>query len=1205
MLKKLPLLLAAFCLAISVFSQVPISPTFYGQNFWFTNFEGNPSATKVDLANWPWVVDGGSRMVRVGGHNYNYDEDDPNILSSPDTAIGYVQIVDAIRSKGCEPMISVPFDPNIGDEGKDLYTQAENAAEIVRFINKVHKRNVKYFIIANEPGADYNYYDHTSATPVITNIVLSNIRDYVKVFSVAMKSVDPTIKIIAPELEWAIPDLLDELFPFSGIGLYSLKGEIQQGPATGENYVDYMSYHTYSGYSPVLSTRELYIEEGYEEMVEYQNVYNAHFSSGSYIKMIVDEFNVGEGIPSAFDATTFDITTAPNANSFIGGQLVAEKMMGMMNANDGGVPVVEISNMWSVRENSAHGFIHFDGANYYRKPSYWHYWLLGNYFKGTFYGNTNISPPGPFRGMKAFACKTSDYVAVLVMNQTLTTNSFTLNFNGPPGSTGNANFAFPMSGPTIIGSYPNTIADKSTSLLFFDCSGNYKGMYELKQSDMSNIVTGLGNYDLTTHFTGIIPAPLEVTLNPLPGSAACINSNTTDATITLAGTVNWYELPANTSIPDGIDLAPGLYKVKVTTGCGISSTVFSVHEKSPLVDAGENKFCGVNPKLGSSALPLPASMYSWSGGSPITASPDNRTPIFSGGAGTHTLIMTATQGGCTITDTVVATIPTGLSKEAYIKDLPDDDGTEANPLDHWFLPYSPDIWIRNQQEDQTSTNPPEYDFEFDHQNPDWTANFAAVPWVYVKVRNIGNDCISGKVRLYYTTSNLGAIWHDLGALYPGKYGHWTEVGNARPVELAIGQNGTYAFKWDSIAVQPNPDPGGTGAEAHYCLLARFESPQDPMTVPEEKNTVAGINVKASNNIVQKNVILVDSNTGNNERCVLVRNIYNIPAPADLHFVANVDSYGNDFRDNGGTMMIDLGPDLYAKWVLGGKKGTGIKDRIVYLEQTRDGVDVKIKLNKVLNPFQVAMTSSHATLENITLDASQESFLCAQFEYSPGAAPAGRVYDYDARQILNGDYTGSVKYQITYPDCPKPDAGDDVVGVGIGCPATLIASPNIANNVYNWYNNNTGLFIGAGKSIQVFPTETTIYVLEMRSPNGCVDYDLVKANVSEVGYVPCFGEFNKTETSLVENEEKNIDNILPGETGISIYPNPNRGEFTLELINANNPSEVEILDVIGKVIWNKKEVKGKTIIDISAYGKGIYIVRIKQVNNVVIEKVIHQ
>ena len=132
-----------------------------------------------------------------------------------------------------------------------------------------------------------------------------------------------------------------------------------------------------------------------------------------------------------------------------------------------------------------------------------------------------------------------------------------------------------------------------------------------------------------------------------------------------------------------------------------------VHRNSPIVDAGEDKFCTTSPTgLGSDELPTGGGItYSWAASTGTISPSTSKTPTYSAtgtGIGVN-CVMTATQGTCEIKDTAIVSINViGVIPDAYIEDIPGDGGVEPQTIDPWHLYDGTDIWVRNQQEPQIS-----------------------------------------------------------------------------------------------------------------------------------------------------------------------------------------------------------------------------------------------------------------------------------------------------------------------------------------------------------------------------------------------------------------------------------------------------------------------------------------------------------------------
>ena len=69
-----------------------------------------------------------------------------------------------------------------------------------------------------------------------------------------------------------------------------------------------------------------------------------------------------------------------------------------------------------------------------------------------------------------------------------------------------------------------------------------------------------------------------------------------------------------------------------------------------------------------------------------------------------------------------------------------------------------------------------------------------------------------------------------------------------------------------------------------------------------------------------------------------------------------------------------------------------------------------------------------------------------------------------------------------------------------------------------------------------------------------------------------------------------------EDQISIFPNPTNENLTLSIENYNGDIHTEVYDVIG----NKLQTTNETIINLSDYSKGIYVLKVAYGN--ILEKV---
>ncbi|MCE3258751.1 MAG: hypothetical protein K0S12_392 [Bacteroidetes bacterium] len=368
-----------------------ISPRFFGVNAWMPDTIGNvnncidPPCIRYGKLhkNWNKVKDSKAMSVRYGG--IGPDKNMP-------TNYQYIRMIDSIRAKGMEPIIQVPF--------YNYRYSAQQAADIVQYVNVTKGKNIKYWIIGNEPNLSYSF---TTA---------SQIAVYFKQFASAMKSVDPTIMIVGPETA-AFKQAITDGLTNPG-GPYDITGK----DANGRYYLDVFSFHTYpfGNSSTTLPTRAQLISKltssgSYQDDIIYlknklaaANAYHGRTGS-AVLKMAITEANV---VHTNHPTETL---TGVGANSFIGGQFVAEMYgIGMKQG-------VDFINLWSVIEggNSVEdncGYI--DPLTGNKKPVYYHFQMMADNFKGSSVNCTTNQT-----NVKAFASTNSQQTTVMILNEEL------------------------------------------------------------------------------------------------------------------------------------------------------------------------------------------------------------------------------------------------------------------------------------------------------------------------------------------------------------------------------------------------------------------------------------------------------------------------------------------------------------------------------------------------------------------------------------------------------------------------------------------------------------------------------------------------------------------------------------------------------------------------------------------------------------------
>jgi hypothetical protein len=456
----------ALGLAFSADIEAQTIPTnFFGQNAWMPDSIGSVNYGGKLHQNWSKVKDSKTTLIRFGG--IGVDNNKP-------TNYQYIKMIDSIRANGMEPIIQVPFH-------KYAYT-AQQAADIVHYINVTKGKNIQYWVIGNEPDLDYAY---TSASQVAA---------YFKPFASAMKAVDPSIKIIGPECAWYNSSIINGLTTPGG------PDDITGKDAAGRYYVDIISFHYY-GFNGSQSRNDVVTKlnstGGLNDNLALLNARiatcnTAHNRSGAAaLKTAVTEANVG------YRNAETDNLNGNGTNSFIGAQFIAEMFsVGLKNG-------VNFMNVWSVVEGNSQALNigYLDRTSGAKKPAYYHYQMMAANFKGNFVnGSTNNS------NVKAFASQTSQYTTVMILNQDLSNNfNYTVRLNNTAIG-GNSALKVNVNANINV-EYNGVMQGQSTLLLVFNASGALvkKIEYTLLNHAISNLAPtettyngGVVNNNVTT-----------------------------------------------------------------------------------------------------------------------------------------------------------------------------------------------------------------------------------------------------------------------------------------------------------------------------------------------------------------------------------------------------------------------------------------------------------------------------------------------------------------------------------------------------------------------------------------------------------------------------------------------------------------------------------------------------------------------------------
>lgn len=262
--------------------------------------------------------------------------------------------------------------------------------------------------------------------------------------------------------------------------------------------------------------------------------------------------------------------------------------------------------------------------------------------------------------------------------------------------------------------------------------------------------------------------------------------------------------------------------------------------------------------------------------------------------------------------------PSPATPDLWSQNTPQDIGNEPDSLSATFY-QSDDIWVRTTNDGFVNQ---------EHQNPQYRPPALGLPnYVYVRVRNRGcASASSATLKLYWAKASTGLSWPapwDGSVTTPALMGG--SIIPSQPTgSVAGGGFVILEFPW----YPPNPlDYISFGADrSHFCLLSRIETSATPpygMTFPEGSDL--GANVRNNNNIVWKNVDVVEASPGGNRIAwVTVGNFEPEELQTKLVFTTPKEAERQKTVFEWATVKVYLGKRLFQKWQNGDQVGSGIQ-----------------------------------------------------------------------------------------------------------------------------------------------------------------------------------------------------------------------------------------------------------------------------------------
>ncbi|MDP1803217.1 MAG: T9SS type A sorting domain-containing protein [Bacteroidota bacterium] len=274
------------------------------------------------------------------------------------------------------------------------------------------------------------------------------------------------------------------------------------------------------------------------------------------------------------------------------------------------------------------------------------------------------------------------------------------------------------------------------------------------------------------------------------------------------------------------------------------------------------------------------------------------------------------------------------------------------------------------------------------------------------------------------------------------------------------------------------------------------------------------------------------------------------------FASGADSYTWSTASNSSSIVVT--PTATSIYTLTGSSGTCVSQPALYT---------------------VTISSPTITVNSATICSGQSFTMnpsgAISYTYSSGSAivtpSTSANYTVTGSDALS--CTNTAISSVSVNPNPTVAAVSNASLICVGQTASLTAN---GATTYLWNTSSTNTVLA------VTPSVTTSYTVT-GTTNGCSATFTISQAVS-----PCTG----------------INNNVAASSNVKLYPNPNTGEFTLELINGSTKT-IELMDVTGRVILSETTSNDKIDVNITTLSNGIYYVRIQSNNAVEVIKIVKE
>ncbi len=483
-----------------------------------------------------------------------------------------------------------------------------------------------------------------------------------------------------------------------------------------------------------------------------------------------------------------------------------------------------------------------------------------------------------------------------------------------------------------------------------------------------------------------------------------------------------------------------------------------------------------------------------------------------------------------------------------IKDSKEDVGHEPNNNTQYMWTSS-DIFVRNQNDGKLIPV---------HQNPSYDG--INPNYIYVRVTNMGCQTSSGAdtVSVNWAKANTSLNYPEYwdGTIIQNGVVFGGLVGSGVIPVLKPGQEALVEIAWNV----PNPqDYMSINSEPwHFCLLAKVNSSDDPLSSPMTPNP--NIMVRNNNNLAWKNITIVNvsGNGGILGGTIAVTNPYNTVKNYYLELVKEDVETGKAIYEEA-EVGLTMDTTLLNAWNRGGSSSANLQDTQVDKKKI-------VKANNVI-------------LDNISLNPNEMGTLYVSFNFLTKEITDKEKYRYHVIQkdSETGEIMGGETFEIKKNERPLfvADAGNNIQAEKNQI-VTLNATDISETAIYNWYDEN-GNLIFTGKDFSVSQETTKKYKLEVVALDGFKDYSEVEVQITPYKFITMSPNPANSDITLqydIENSSSAYFVIVGLNNNINnnYILNTSSTQKTINITNYPTGQYSVVLIVDGQVIASKNLIK---------------------------------